>query len=81
MDTMTPTVVSRPVPASAIANSDSVIDPAAEQEGAVHRRADQQRGVDRRLKADETPARMTVAGPVSEDFATSSTGRRLVSVK
>ena len=27
------------------------------------------------------PARMTVAGPVSEDLATSSTGLRLVSVK
>ena len=32
-------------------------------------------------RPSEMPDRMTVAGPVSEDLATSSTGRRLVSVK
>ena len=50
--TMTPTVVSRPQPASATANSDTTTDAAAEQERAVDRGADHERGVDGRLEAD-----------------------------
>ena len=50
--TITPTVVSRPQPASATANSETVSERAAEQERAEHGGADDQRGVDGRLEAD-----------------------------
>ena len=50
--TITPTVVSRPQPASATANSETTIDAAAQQERAVDRAADDERGVDRGLEAD-----------------------------
>ncbi len=50
--TMTPTVVSRPQPASATANSDDDDRAAAEQERTEDGRADDERGVDRRLEAD-----------------------------
>ena len=49
---MTPTVVSRPVPASATANSARTIGAAAEQERRVHGAADEQRAVDGGLEAD-----------------------------
>ena len=52
IETMTPTVVSRPVPASATANSAMVGVAGAEQERAVDGAADQQRRVDGRLQAD-----------------------------
>ena len=55
---------------------------ATQRERAEHRRTDEQRGVDGRLEArPRCPTRITVAGPVSADLATSSTGRRPVSVK
>ena len=52
MATITPTVVSRPQPASATANSETVSDRAAQEEGAEDGRADDQRRVDGRLEAD-----------------------------
>ena len=50
--TITPTVVSRPQPASATANSAIESEPPAQEERAEDRRADDQRGVDGRLEAD-----------------------------
>ena len=80
MATMTPTVVSRPVPASATANSATANDPdsrnaantAAAITSAVYT-ADS--------KPTEMPERMTVAGPVREARPTSRTGRVSVAVK
>ena len=51
MATITPTVVSRPQPASATANSE-IVSGATEQERPEDGRADDQRGVDRGLEAD-----------------------------
>ena len=81
MATMTPTVVSRPVPAIATANRPSTTEPpprlyapnTAAPISSAEYTADS--------RPSEMPDRMTVAGPVSDDLATSSTGRRLVSVK
>ena len=52
MDTITPTVVSRPVPASATANSASVALPVPSRKAPYTAAADQQRRVDRGLQAD-----------------------------
>jgi hypothetical protein len=54
---------------------------AAEQERRVDGAADEQRRVDGDSRPTEMPARMTVAGPVSELLPISRTGLRSVSVK
>ena len=81
MDTITPTVVSRPVPARATANNDRITEPppasAATYTAAPINRAEYTAD----SRPSEMPDRMTVAGPVSDVLATSSTGRRSVSVK
>ncbi len=78
--TITPTVVSRPQPASAMANSATGSEPdsrnapktAAPMISAVNT-ADS--------KPTDRPDRITVAAPVSDDLPTSRTGRCSVAVK
>ena len=81
IDTMTPTVVSRPVPASATANSDKMTTPPPSMNAAYTAAPMSSAEYTADSRPSEMPERMTVAGPVSEVLATSSTGRRLVSVK
>ena len=79
--TITPTVVNRPQPASATAKSERTITPPpsryAPNTAAAISRAEKTAD----SKPTETPARITVAGPVFEDAATSFTGRFPTSVK
>ena len=79
--TMTPTVVSRPVPARATANSDSVTDPPPTGRPRTPRHRSAARRVDGGFQTQRDAGGMTVAGPVRALLATSSTGLRLVSVK
>ena len=78
--TMTPTVVSRPQPASATAKSETVTTPGAEQERAVDGGRDHQAVNTADSKPTESPDRMTVAAPVSDVLPTSLTGRWSVPV-
>src|SRR5690242_7702892 len=64
--TMTPTVVSRPVPASATANRDSVIDPPPSRNAPYTPAAITIAEYTADSKPTLMPARITVAGPVSE---------------
>lgn len=81
MATITPTVVSRPVPASATANSASMID-VPPSRNAPYTLSPISRAVyTADSRPSEMPDRMTVAGPVRDVLPMSLTGRRLVSVK
>src|SRR5579859_7125821 len=81
MDTITPTVVSRPVPASATANS-AIVGLPVPSRNAPYTAAPISSA---EYTADSSPTampdRITVAGPVRADSVISLTGRRLVSVK
>ena len=79
--TITPTVVSRPVPASATANSDSTIEPPPSRNAPYTPAAMTSAEYTADSYPTEMPDRMTVAGPVSEVLPMSCTGRRPGSVK
>jgi hypothetical protein len=74
-------VVSRPVPASATANSDSVIEPPPSRYAPNTPAPITSAEYTADSRPTLMPERMTVAGPVCEVLAMSRTGRLLVSVK
>src|SRR2546421_4080782 len=79
--TITPTVVNSPVPASATANRDSTMLPPPRRKAPYTPAAMTSAEYTADSKPTEMPARMTVAGPVSEVLPMSWTGRLLGSVK
>jgi hypothetical protein len=81
IDTMTPTVVSRPVPASATQNSASVGLPVPIRNAPYTAAPISRAAYTADSMPEEMPERITVAAPVRELSPMSRTGRRLVSVK
>ncbi|CAB4601623.1 unannotated protein [freshwater metagenome] len=78
---MTPTVVSKPVPASAIAKSDKTMDPPPSKNAPITAVAIRIAEYTADSNPTEIPARRTVAAPVCEADETSFTGRLPTSVK
>ena len=81
IDTMTPTVVSRPVPASATANNAIVALPVPSRNAAYTAPPISSAEYTADSRPTEMPDRITVAAPVAELSPISLTGLRLVSVK
>src|SRR6516162_9136224 len=81
IDTITPTVVSRPPPAMATANSAMVAFPVASRYAPNTAPPISSAAYTADSIPDATPDKMTVAAPVSELCPMSLTGRRVASVK